>query len=125
MFIQKFEDIIAWQKAQDFTVEIYDLFASHKDYGFRDQICRSAISISNNIAEGFDRSSDADFSRFLYIALGSCSEVKSMLYLAERLNYLPTEKKTYFLEQANIISKIIRGLIRSLATGKQAKKRNI
>ena len=82
MAIQKFEDIIAWQKAQDFSVIIYSVFGLSKDFGFKDQISRAAISISNNIAEGFDRSSDADFNRFLYIALGSCSEVRSMLYLA-------------------------------------------
>jgi len=85
MAIQKFEDIIAWQKAQELAVEIYTVFSVSKDYGFKDQITRAAVSISNNIAEGFDRSSDADFGRFLYIALASCSEVKSMLYLAEKI----------------------------------------
>lgn len=84
MAIQKFEDIIAWQKAQDLAIEIYYEFSNLRDYGFKDQICRAVVSISNNIAEGFDRSSDADFSRFLYISIGSCSEVKSMLYLAVR-----------------------------------------
>jgi len=65
MAIQRFEDIIAWQKAQDLAVEIYNVFQSSRDFGFRDQICRAVVSISNNIAEGFDRSSDADFKRFL------------------------------------------------------------
>lgn len=92
MAIQKFEDIVAWQKAQDLSVEIYANFRMLKDYGFRDQICRASVSVSNNIAEGFDRSSHADFRRFLYISLASCSEVKSMLYLAERLKYLNGEK---------------------------------
>jgi len=62
------------------AIEIYSLFITSRDFGFKDQICRATVSISNNIAEGFDRSSDADFSRFLFIALGSCSEAKSMLY---------------------------------------------
>jgi len=65
MAIQRFEDIIAWQKAQDLAVEIYNVFQTSRDFGFRDQICRAVVSISNNIAEGFDRSSDADFKRFL------------------------------------------------------------
>ncbi len=64
MAIQRFEDIIAWQKAQDLAVSIYNYFSKITDYSFKDQICRASISISNNIAEGFDRSSDADFSRF-------------------------------------------------------------
>ena len=69
MPIQKFEDVIAWQKSQDLAVKIYHSFNSLKDFGFKDQICRTAVSISNNIAEGFDRSSNADFVRFLYISL--------------------------------------------------------
>ena len=67
MKILKFEDIIAWQKAQDLAINIYTVFGSLKDFGFKGQIYRAAISVSNNIAEGFDRSSDADFSRFLFI----------------------------------------------------------
>lgn len=114
MAIQKFEDIIAWQKAQDFAYEIYQEFNNSKDFGFRDQIRRAAVSISNNIAEGFDRRTDADFARFVYIAIGSCSEVKSMLYLAARLNYIGKEKSQVLLEQANEISKISHGLIKSL-----------
>ncbi len=69
MAIQKFEDIIAWQKAQDFAVEIYAAFETSKDHGFKHQICHAAVSISNNIAEGFDRISDADFARFLFISI--------------------------------------------------------
>lgn len=66
MTITKFEDIIAWQKGQDLAILIYETFSGLQDFGFKNQICRAAISITNNIAEGFDRSSDADFSRFLY-----------------------------------------------------------
>ncbi|MEO7292994.1 MAG: four helix bundle protein, partial [Ginsengibacter sp.] len=114
MVIQKFEDIIGWQKAQDFAVEIYKEFSTLKDFGFKDQICRAVVSISNNIAEGFDRSSDADFTKFLYMAISSCSEVKSMLYLSVRLKYISEEQKISLLNQGNEISKIIRGLIKSL-----------
>lgn len=114
MAIQRFEDIIAWQKAQELAVEIYKAFRSIKDFAFKDQVCRAAISISNNIAEGFDRSSDADFSRFLYIAIASCSETKSMLYLAERLEFISTEEKTRLMDHADEVSKITRGLIKSM-----------
>ena len=115
MAIQKFEDIIAWQKGQDFAYEIYLEFNDLRDFGFRDQIRRAAVSISNNIAEGFDRRTDADFARFIHIAIGSCSEVKSMLYLAARLNYIEKEKSQVLLEQANEISKISRGLMKTLS----------
>jgi four helix bundle protein len=116
MAIQKFEDIIGWKKAQDFAVEVYAVFKELKDFGFKDQICRAVVSISSNIAEGFDRRTDADFARFVYIAIGSCSEVKSMLYLSVRLKYTEKEKTNYLIEQANEISKILRGLIKSLDT---------
>ena len=114
MAIQKFEDIIGWQKAQDFAVEIYATFKELKDFRFKDQICRAVVSISNNIAEGFDRKTDADFARFIYISIDSCSEVKSMLYLAQRLNYIEKNKVNILIEQANEISKILHGLIKSL-----------
>ena len=115
MIIQKFEDIIAWQKAQDLAKEIFVEFRELKHLGYRDQICNASVSISNNIAEGFDWSSDADFSRFLYIAIGSASETKSMLYLAGRLNFINQDKKILLIEQSDEVSRIIRGLIKSIA----------
>jgi four helix bundle protein len=118
MTIQKFEDIIAWQKAQDLAVEIFADFEATRNFSFRDQICRSVVSISNNIAEGFDRSSDADFCRFLYIALGSASETRSMLYLAGRLNFVNRDRQEQLLSQIDEIGRIIRGLIKSLTIKK-------
>ena len=114
MKIQKFEEIIAWQKAQDLAVEIYILFSTSKDFGFRDQIQRASVSISNNIAEGFDRSGDKEFARYLYISLSSCSEVRSMLYLSERLNYTSKEQTLMLLKKSEEISRIIRGLIKAI-----------
>jgi four helix bundle protein len=114
MSFQKFEDIIGWQKAQDLSVAIYSAFKESKDWDFRNQICRASVSISSNIAEGFDRSSNADFKKFLFISLASCSEVKSMLLLAKRLDYLPEKNGKILIEQSVEISKIINGLIKSL-----------
>ncbi len=114
MAIKRFEDIIAWQKAQSYAVNIYHLFGKNKDYGFKDQICRAAVSISNNIAEGFDRNSNADFLRFLYYSISSCSETKSMIYLAEKLGYISLSQQDELLQQANEISKILHGLMNSL-----------
>jgi len=114
MAIQRFEDIVAWQKAQDWAVDIYSLFDENKDFSFKNQICSAVVSISNNIAEGFDRSSNPEFIRFLYYSLSSCSEVKSMLYLAERLSYISNTELIINIDKGNEISKIIRGLIKSL-----------
>ena len=114
MAIKRFEDIIAWQKAQDLAFDIYGLFRDSRDFGFKDQICRAAVSISNNVAEGFDRPGNLEFRRFLNIARTSCNEVKSMSYLAERLEYISKAKKDELILKTEEISRIILGLINSL-----------
>ena len=114
MKFQKFEDIIAWQKAQDLAVELYDIFHQSKDFAFKDQILRAVVSVSNNIAEGFDRGTDAQFAHFLYVAISSSSEVRSMLHLAGRLGYIDQSQRDNLLEKSAEISRIIRGLIKSL-----------
>lgn len=114
MKVTRFEDLIAWQKAQDLAVLIYQTFSQIKDWGFKDQIQRASVSISNNIAEGFDRGTDPDFIRFLNISRTSCNEVKSMIYLAERLSYITSSIKENILLFCEEISRIIFGLIKSL-----------
>lgn len=79
MKIVRFEDIIAWQKAKELTRIIYRLFKPNRDFGFRDQIQRASVSIMNNIAEGYERKGNKEFRNFLYIAKGSCAEVRSII----------------------------------------------
>ncbi len=110
MAVKCFEELVAWQKAQDLAVTVYETFSSCKDFGFRDQICEAAVSISNNIAEGFDRSSNAEFTRFLWYALGSCSEVKSMVYLGARIKVIQAIQKDSLLAECVEVSKVITGL---------------
>jgi four helix bundle protein len=114
MKIKRFEDLVAWQKAHRLTLDVYTNFGKSKDFVFRDQICKAAISVPNNIAEGFDRSTDKDFARFLYISIGSCSEVRSMLYLAADMNYIEKNKKEILISNTEEVSRIIRGLIKSI-----------
>ncbi len=78
MKIEKFEDIRAWQNAKELTKTIYFAFSDTKDFSFRDQIQRASVSIMNNIAEGFERQTNNEFKHFLFIAKGSCGEVRSM-----------------------------------------------
>ncbi|MFN4147031.1 MAG: four helix bundle protein [Runella sp.] len=106
MKIQRFEDLKIWQKAQDLAFHLYQAFGSCRDFGFKDQICRAAVSISNNIAEGYGRNTDPQFRQFLYIARASCDEVKSMIYLAVRLNYLNENQKNEFIAQIEEISRM-------------------
>ena len=114
MAIRRFEDIIAWQKSQDFAARVYDEFDNSRDFGFRDQITRVSVSISNNIAEGFERNSNADFIRFLRFAVASNSEVRSMLYLAPRIGCLEKRTSIELIERSNEISKLLYGLINSM-----------
>ena len=82
-FAERFEDLRIWQQTRQLTNTVYENLADCRDYAFRDQMQRAAVSIMNNIAEGFERRTSKDFGHFLDIAKGSCGEVRSMLYLAE------------------------------------------
>ncbi len=91
MKVQRFEDLEAWQIARELANQIYKITKQEsvcRDFGFVDQIRRAAISIMNNIAEGFERGSNKDFVRFLFIARGSAGEVRSLLYLGLDQGYL-------------------------------------
>ena len=114
MKFERFEDIIAWQKAFELTVEIYNLFEKSNDYGFKDQIQRASVSIMNNIAEGFERRSNNEFKHFLFIAKGSCGEVRSMLILGKKLNKLSENKADELKILLIEISKMLSGLIKTL-----------
>ncbi len=87
---------------------IYKMLAKNNDWGFKDQIQRASISIMNNIAEGFDSGSDAKFINYLNIAKGSCSEVRSMLYLCEDLGYCDSETR---LNLQNAVKRITASIV--------------
>jgi four helix bundle protein len=114
MKVTRFEDIIAWQKAQDLAVMIYEKFYQSREYGFKDQLFRASVSVSNNIAEGFERSSDNDFARFLFISKGSNAEVKSMLYLARRLQFINEQDLKDGISLCDEIGRILSGFITAL-----------
>ena len=89
--VERFEDLRIWREARTLVKTIYSDMRGNKDWGFRDQIQRAGVSIMNNIAEGFERSSDLEFARFLDIAKGSAGEVRSLYYAAEDLQYVDGE----------------------------------
>jgi len=114
MKIERFEDIIAWRKSQELAKDIYTSLRDCKDFSFRDQIQRAAVSISNNIAEGYERRSNKELIHFLFIAKGSCGEVRSMLYLANELGYIDKRTSEKFSLSAIEISKMLSGFIKAL-----------
>jgi len=116
---KKFEDIDAWKRACRLAVDIYRITsqpALHSDWGMRDQVRRAALSISSNIAEGFERNSTAEFKRFLSIAKGSCGELRSQLYILKALDLLPAVDIGKLISECIEISSMIQNLIKHLRT---------
>jgi len=116
--MERFEDLIAWQKARALTKRIYqitqqDLFV--KDFGLSGQIQRASVSIMSNIAEGYERNNPGDYQRFLIIAKASCGEVRSQLYVALDAGYLLQIDFEQLYDQAQEISRVISGLISAVA----------
>jgi len=111
---ERFEDLLVWQKAKQLAITIFKKFEQSKNYSFRDQIQRAAVSISNNIAEGFERKGNKELKHFLFIAKGSCGEVRSMLYLCLELNYISKEEFYVLINEALTISKMLSAFIKTL-----------
>jgi len=115
--IEQFEDILAWQKGRELTREIYRAsrqgeFA--KDFALRDQIRRAVISITSNIAEGFERGGTKEFVQFLGYAKGSSGEVRSQLYVALDEAYLDEEDWQSLHDRCLEISRLLDGFIKYL-----------
>jgi len=89
--VSSFEDLIIWQRAQKLAKRIYLLAEQNtfikKDFSFKDQLRRSSLSVSDNIAEGFDYNNNADFYRYLRIAKGSCGEVRNKLLFLQEMDF--------------------------------------
>lgn len=85
---QRFEDLVVWQRARELTREIYKLTIDWRDFGLHDQIRRASVSVLSNIAEGFERGSNVELIQFLYIARGSCGEVRAQLVVALDAGYV-------------------------------------
>jgi four helix bundle protein len=115
--IQRFEDLEAWKLARALNSLIYSASGAgdfHRDFALRDQIRRASISIVSNIAEGFERDGDKEFTQFLFMAKGSCGEVRSQLYLALDCGYISQAQFSELVGKAIEVSRIISGLINYL-----------
>jgi four helix bundle protein len=110
-----FESLRVWHDARRLTVLIYQSTQAKVfvgDRGLREQIRRAAISVMSNIAEGYERDGKREFLQFLRIAKGSAGEVRSQLYAAEDLGYLPATTANELRQQAAIVSRQIAALMR-------------
>jgi len=111
------ENLDVWKRSCCLSVELYKLLSDCRDFGFRDQVTRSALSVPSNIAEGYERDSSKEFSRFLKIAKGSCGELRTQLYIGTAAGFI----EAGFIEKAKVlqmiqevaeISRMLQGLIK-------------
>ena len=114
----RFEDLLVWQKARELTGLIYEVTrgkAFFQDFALRDQIRRAAVSVMSNVAEGFERGSDAEFGRFLaIIGKGSCGEVRCQLYVAFDQGYLASASFERLADRALEVSRMLQGLTKKV-----------
>ena len=122
--VQRFEELIAWQKARQLAASIYRVtsvgeFA--RDFGLRDQVRRAAVSVMSNIAEGFERGSRSEFHQFLVISKASAAEVRSQIYVALDAGYIDKSTCDMLMNQASEVSKIVGGLRTAVQKQRDAK----
>jgi four helix bundle protein len=110
--VESFEDLFIWQESLQLCLEIYESLQSCRDFGLRDQMQKSSVSVSSNIAEGFERGSDKEFIRFLYYAKGSCGELRTQLYIAKGLKIIQSEKCLLFIDKSKRNASMIQNLIK-------------
>lgn len=115
--IHSFTDLIAWQKAHQFVLKIYEvvlIFPKEEIYGLSSQLKRAVISITSNIAEGFSRRTSKDKIQFYYIALGSLTETQNQLVIARDLKLIENNSFQELATTSIEISKLINSLIKNL-----------
>jgi four helix bundle protein len=118
--IEKFEDILAWQKARQLVKRIYQATGEGdfaQDYSLKDQIRRASLSIISNIAEGFSRQTDKEFIQYLHVAKGSASEVQGQLYVALDSKYVSRDAFEELYQLSQETTRLISGFVRYLKGG--------
>ena len=116
--IRNFRDLDVWKKGMEVVKEVYvasSAFPKQELYGLSSQMKRSSVSIPSNIAEGFNRLHNKEYRQFLYVALGSCAELETLIEIATELKYINEHKKTSLLEKLDHESRMLSNLIKKIA----------
>lgn len=114
MAYRSFEDLEVWQMACRLSVDVYELLDGCQDYGLKDQMTRAAVSIASNIAEGAERGTKPDFARFVHIAKGSAAELRTQLYIANRIGLIESDDQRRLSKELKAISGKLHRLTQSL-----------
>jgi len=109
------ERLDVWKRSCRLSVEVYKAFASSQDYGFKDQITRSSLSIASNIAEGVEKESDKDKARFINIAQGSSAELITQIYIGIEIAYIEKTTGMGWIKEINEILRMLNALRKSYA----------
>ena len=114
MAFQSFEDLEVWKRACRLAVQVYEALRDSRDFGLRDQMTRSSVSIASNIAEGVERGSRADCSRFIHIAKGSAAELRTQVYIAQRTGVVKGTVAEGLIKECQEISAMLQSFARHL-----------
>ncbi|APE32089.1 four helix bundle protein [Halomonas aestuarii] len=109
----QFEDLQVWKRSARLCADVYIQLKSCRDFGFKDQITRSALSIASNIAEGYERESEKDRVRFLSYSKGSCGELRTQIYIGIEIGYISKPLGHKWAQETLEISKMLHGLMAS------------
>ena len=109
-----FEDLEVWKRSAKLSADIYEMLQDLKDYGYKDQITRSGLSIPSNIAEGIERNSDKETLNFLSYAKGSCGELRTQVYIGMKIGYISPDKGNQWVAKTKEISAMLVGLMNSV-----------
>ena len=111
--MMRFEDLEVWKRAARLSADLYRQLSDLKDYGFKDQITRSGLSVPSNTAEGFERESQRDCIKFLTYAKGSCGELRCQIYIGMDIEYIPKNFGKKWIQETIEISSMLSGLIKT------------
>ena len=103
----RFENLEIWKTSSELSAEVYICLKSLKDFGFKDQITRSCLSVPSNIAEGIERSTEQERYRFLSIARGSLAEFKTQALIGSKIGYIPSEKALEWVKTAEKLAAML------------------
>ncbi len=113
---RSFEELDVWKRACQVAIDIYGIMRNCKDFGLKDQMTRAAVSIASNIAEGAERNSKAEFSRFIHIAKGSAAELRTQVYIASKIGLIAMDVQDKLVIKLKELSSMLQSLARSLKT---------
>lgn len=115
-----FENLEVWKRSVTLCTEVYKVMAQQRDFGFKDQITRSSLSVASNIAEGYERDFDKDRVKFLSYAKASCAELRTQIHIGININYIDKNQGEQWLEESRQLSKMIYALMKKISAQRPA-----